>query len=94
MLKQPVQNLAGGSGLMRNRKGRLHLTQNLWFAEHHGIQSRSDSKGMLNGLFAGQRISRTVEDIGGEIAVIPEPVKHRGAGRIFLATVDFGTVTR
>ena len=49
---------------------------------------------MLNGLFAGQRISRTVEDIGGEIAVIPEPVKHRGAGRIFLATVDFGTVTR
>ena len=35
MLKQSVQDLAGGSSLMRDRKSRLHLPQNLRFAEHH-----------------------------------------------------------
>ena len=48
-LKQLVERGAGAAGLLSDPIGVLQLPEDLRFAEHHGVESRGDVEGMLDG---------------------------------------------
>ena len=79
-LKQLIEPRPGAAGLMRNAVGILQLTQNLRFAEHHGVESGGDAEGVLDREAVLMHIQA-----GGEvqiIAVVPlQPLRQFRAAR-------------
>ena len=55
-LEQLVQVAAQHVGILRHARGRLHLAQDLGFAQHHGIQPAGHAEGVAHGALVGQQV--------------------------------------
>jgi hypothetical protein len=92
-LEQFIERGAGTAGFLRHAVRILQLTQNLRLAEHHGIESRGDVEGVLDGLLFPVNVQAGSEVQS--IAVMPfEPIRQvraaRGAGPVHFGAVASG----
>ena len=81
LLKQMMQMGTQAAGLLGLSGGQFHLPQNLWLAQHHGVQTTGHPKGMTDCLVIGKLINVRAE-IGLSRPGLPCQPVHRGALRL------------
>ena len=91
-LKELVECGAQSTGVGCGAYGVLHLTQNLGFTQHHGVEPAGHPKRMARGIVFLQGVSVGLQSIGTDAARVGEPVQ--GLLDLFFVTcaVNFSAV--
>ena len=92
MLEQASKITAQRVGVLGVSKRVLQLAEDLWFAEHHRVQSAGDPEDMSNRFFIvehEQRLGKIVT----EAAVVVQPLLEPFPARILADHVKFSAIT-
>ena len=68
----------------------LHLSEDLRFAQHHGVQARSNAKGMTHRLRGVQRVGVALQFLRTQVVVAGQPFQR--LARFARSAIQFGTV--
>jgi len=93
-LEKMVEHRAQAVCVTGHLLGLLHLTDDLCFAEHHGVEAGGHSEGVLGGLFLRERIDVRLEFGAADVLAFADEAEHGVSGgvRVFGGAVDFGAV--
>ena len=72
----------------------LHLSENLWFADDHGIETTAHSHQMSNNVLIGMTKKIGIELQTGLLQIEMHPVNDRRCVRIHHAAVNLGAIAR
>jgi len=92
VLKQPAEQLARGSAVIGDLKGRLDLAEYLGLAEYHGIESAGHSQQVRDRLVVQPRVEVGLEVRRVQSMESPQPVANRLSPIGMYGAVDLGAV--
>ena len=92
LLKKPVQDFAGGAGLVRRREGAFHLSENLRLAQHHGIEAGRHAERVPHRVPVGVQIQVRFNVVRRQTVKLAEPLERLAAVVVIEAAIHLGAV--
>ncbi len=92
LLKETVEDFAGGTSLVRQGEGGLHLSEDLRFAQHHGVKTSGHTEGVLHRLLVGEQIKMRLDVVRRQVVEVTKPLDRLVAVVRIQPAVHLGAV--